>query len=317
MERQNLMGPFDLHLQWFGDPPPAPPPAGPAPTPPVTPPAAPPTPPEPELKADGTFFAQASDKYKRDPKYLKDILGGEKPLKSWDAVLDRMYAAETRETELQAKLVLAPQKPEEYVFDELKFPEHLAGDPFAKHREQLGTYLKAKDEDLRAMALKAGLSKDAAKVVSGFFREAVFAQFKAAQDEDAKQRESGLTALKAEWKGDFAAQEDLARRAILTFGGEALAAEIAGGPGGGLENSPNLIKAFNKIGKAIGEGQLVPGKPGRAAPTKEQAEAERMKKRYDKSPELTGAPAAGPVVDQVALDRLAKRYPTQAAGMKK
>ena len=317
MERQNLMGPFDLHLQWFGDPLPAPPPAGPAPTPPVTPPATPPTPPEPELKADGTFFAQASDKYKRDPKYLKDILGGEKPLKSWDAVLDRMYAAEARATELQAKLPVAPTKAEEYQFDELKFPDHLAGEPFAKLREGLTAFIKAEDETLRADALKQGLSKEAAKAESNRNHARIFAQQKAAQDEYAKQREVGLTALKAEWKGDFAAQEELARRAIMTFGGEALAAEIAGGPGGGLENSPNLIKAFNKIGKAIGEGQLVPGKPGLAAPTKEQAEAERMKKRYDKSPELTGAPAAGPAVDQASLDRLAKRFPKQAAEMKK
>jgi len=297
-----------VHLQWFTDPtvavvtPPAATP--PAPTPPaVVPPA-----PEPELKADGTFLAQAPDKYKKDPKFLKDLLKH----KSWGDVLDRLYTGEQQLTELQAKLAAAPQKPEEYVFDELKFPEHLAGDVFAKHREQLGAYLKAKDEDLRALALKAGLSKEAAKVVSGFFREAIFATSKATQDDYAKQRETGLTALKAEWKGDFAAQEEIARRAILTFGGEALVAEIAGGPGGGLENSPNLIKAFNKIGKAIGEGHLVPGKPGVAQPAPEQKRREELKKRYNKSPELTGEVAAATAspAEQAALDNLHKRYPS-------
>jgi hypothetical protein len=317
MERQNLMGPFDLHLQWFGEGEAAATGAAGAAGEEGKPkegaegkPAEKPA--EQELKAEG-WTAQLPDKYKKDQKYLKDLLQH----KTLGEAIDRLYAAETKSTELQAKLPLAPTKAEEYQFDELKFPEHLAGDAFAKHRELVGVYLKAQDEKLRGDALKQGLSKEGARAESNRFREAIFATSKATQDDQAKQREAGLTALKAEWKGDFAAQEELARRAIMTFGGEELAAEIAGGPGGGLENSPNLIKAFNKIGKAIGEGQLVPGKAGPAAPTKEQAETERMKKRYDKSPELTGAPAAGPAVDQVALDRLAKRFPKQTAEMKK
>lgn len=294
-----------VHLQWFADPPAAAsaPPAvvPPAPTPPaVVPPA-----PEPELKADGTFLAQAPDKYKKDSKFLKDLLKH----KSWGDVLDRLYTGEQQLTELQAKLAAAPQKLEEYVFDELKFPEHLAGDVFAKHREQLGAYLKAKDEDLRALALKAGLSKDAAKVVSGFFREAIFATSKATQDDYAKQRETGLTALKAEWKGDFAAHEELAKRAILTFGKDKLVARLAEL---NLENEPQILQTFYEIGKAIGEGHLVPGKPGVAQPAPEQKRREELKKRYNKSPELTGEVAAATpsAAEQAALDNLHKRYPS-------
>jgi hypothetical protein len=261
------------------------------------------------LTADGTFLAQLPDRHKKDQKILKDLLQGEHPAKSWGDVLDRMYAAEARSTELQAKLAAAPQKPEEYVFDELKFPDHLSGDAFAKHREQLGAYFKAKDEDLRALALKAGLSKDNAKVVSGFFREAIFATTKASQDDYAKQRETSLTALKAEWKGDFAAHEELAKRAILTFGKDKLVARMAEL---GMENEPALIQTFYEIGKAIGEGHLVPGKPGVAQPAPEQKRREDLKRRYNKSPELTGEVAAATAspAEQAALDNLHKRYPS-------
>jgi hypothetical protein len=319
MERQNLMGPFDLHLQWFGDPPvppvapPAAPPAGPAPTPPAGPP--PPPPPDPELKADGTFFAQASDKYKRDPKFLKDILGGEKPLKSWDGVLDRMYAAEARSTELQAKLAPAPTKPEEYEFEELKFPDHLAGDEHKDLRDNLAAYMKAQDDALRALALKGGLGKDAAKLMSGFIRESIFAQQKASADQYASEREAGLKALKESWKGDYAAREDIANRAILTFGKDKLVAKLAKR---GLENDPEIIEAFYTMGNAIGEGHLVPGKAGPAQPTPQEKKAAALKSRYPMSPELGGTPAGGaPAVVQAALDRLAKRFPKQAAEVAK
>lgn len=307
MERQNPIEPP-------GAPPPAPP-AAPAPAPPAPGPAPQPPPPqpapEPELKADGTFFAQASDKYKKDQKILKDILGGEKPLKSWDGVLERMYAAEARSTELQGKLAPAPTKPEEYEFEELKFPDHLAGDEHKDLRDNLAAYIKAQDDALRALALKGGLGKDAAKLMSGFIRESIFAQQKASADQYASEREAGLKALKEAWKGDYAAREDIANRAILTFGKDKLVAKLAKR---GLENDPEIIETFYDIGTKIGEGHLVPGKPGPAQPTPQEKKAAALKSRYPMSPEIGGTPAPGaPPVDQARLDRLAKRYPQQAA----
>lgn len=305
MERHALMGPFDLHLQWFADPQPAPagnPPAGPAPQPAPAP--------APELKADGTFFAQASDKYKKDPKYLQDILGGEKPLKSWDGVLDRMYAAEAHAKELEGQLPVIPEKPEEYEFEELKFPDFLAADEFKDLRDQVAAYLKGYDDSLRT----AKLTKDGAKAESTRFRQAVFAQYKAAQDAFNEAREKGLQALKESWKGDFQANEELAKRAVLTFGGEELVkvfSELH------LENHPLLIQAFHKIGKAIGEGELVPGTAGKTQLSEEEKKKAAMQARYNRSPELTGAqPTPASQLDQARMDRLSKRFPKQAAEKK-
>ncbi len=323
MERQDLMGPFDLHLQWFGEEgaggegaaggegegggKPAGEGAGAGGNPAEKPPAKP----EPELKADGTFFAQASDKFKKDPKILKDILGGEKPLKSWDGVLERMYSAETRAKELEGKVAPAPTKPEEYEFEELKFPDHLAGDEHKDLRDNLSAYIKAQDDVLRVDGIKDGLSKDAVKRESNRMRERVFAQQKASADQYASEREAGLKALKEAWKGDFEARQDIANRAILTFGKDKLVAKLAKR---GLENDPEIIETFYEIGTKIGEGHLVPGKPGPAQPTPQEKKAVAMKNRYKNSPELTGGPAPGDrPVDQAALDRLAKRFPKQAA----
>jgi hypothetical protein len=302
MKRWN---PFkNVHLQWFADPP-TPPPAGtpPQPTPPVPPTPPAPPPPEPELSADGTFLAQAPDKYKKDQKFLKDLLKH----KSWGDVLDRLYTGEQQIAELQAKVAPAPTKLEEYQFDELKFPEYLANDELKTFRENMGIYLKAKDDELRALALKAGLSKEEAKLMNGFFRESMFATVKETQDGQSKQREAGLKTLKENWKGDFEANEDLAHRAVLTFGKEQLVARMAAL---GLENDPVLIQTFCEIGKAIGEGHLVPGKPKPAAPSPEDQKKAAMKQRYPRSPELTGEPPVSPPVDQATLERLKKRFPS-------
>jgi hypothetical protein len=306
MKRWN---PFEnIDIQWFADPP-APPPPGTPPEPnPPGPPATPP--PEADLSADGTFLAQAPDKYKKDQKLLKDLLKH----KNWGEVLDRLYAGEQKVADLQAKVPGEQLKPEDYEFDEPKFPDFFADEKMKATRDNLAPYLKASQEDMRTVAKELGLSKDAAKRLAVRDVERIFAQFKAAQDDYAKQREKGLTALKEEWKGDFAAHEELARRAITTFDKEkildALAAE-------GAENHPGVIKIFYEIGKAIGEGHLVPGKPGPTAPSPEDQKKTAMKKRYPRSPELTGGePTPAPAVDEAVLDRLKKRFPKQAEGEK-
>jgi hypothetical protein len=102
-------------------------------------------------------------------------------------------------------------------------------------------------------------------------------------------REKAVAALKAEWKGDFAANEDLAKRALRTFGGVPLAHQIAVE---GFADSPTMLKIFRNIGAAMGEGHLVPGRPGLSPDSAVSGSGEKarpdLKKRYGRSPELFG-----------------------------
>jgi hypothetical protein len=96
-------------------------------------------------------------------------------------------------------------------------------------------------------------------------------------------REKAVDALKKEWGGNFAVNEELARRALTTFGGVELAQEIAAA---GFADHPLMIRIWSNIGKLIGEGQLVPGthRPSpEGAPSTSDREAQQQagyRKRY-------------------------------------
>jgi len=297
MEHTDLNGnPFErVHLQWFGDPAPEPE-SNPEPSPESAP--EPEPEPEPELKAEG-WIAQLPDKYKKDQKYLKDLTKH----KSFGEIVDRMYAAE-------AKIPEIPEKAEEYEFDEIQYPEDLAGEEMKEYRETLGSYIKGVVEQWRGVALELGLGKEQAKRVGALMAETVLNQVKAARDEQKRLREESLNQLKADWKGYFVERAELSDRAVRTFGGEGLVEKLARL---GIQDDPDVIKAFYEIGRAIGEDTLVPAR-GKPEPGPEEKKRQALKQRYDHSPELHEPEGGGPTPASSAtaeeLERLASRYPT-------
>ncbi len=310
MERQNLTEPFDLHLQWFGDPPPDPAPGEPASGPDSQP------APEPKpLSAEGTWLSQASDKYKRDPKVLQDLLQGERACKSWSDVLGRMYAGEelaaqhqAKLSELQAQLEAATSagkdggqapapapaefKPEDYAkVAPGKLPGFMSEPAFEAYSKDLSAYLVNAAEEIRAAAAELKVSPAVAQRMVDLFAKRHVEAFRAAVEDEHQRREAGLKALKESWRGDFEKNSEIARRALASFGGPALATEISAR---GYGNDPAMLKIFHGIGLAIGEGQLVPGRPAPSpagapgASARERQQAASARRRYPNSPELTG-----------------------------
>ncbi len=314
MGRQDLnRDPFfeSMHLQWFGDPPPDPAPGEPAPGPDPQPPAG------PELKAS-PWLAQAPDKYKKDPKFLKDLLQGERAVKSWGDVLDRMYSGEqlaaqhqAAAADLQAKLTAeqaraaelmkaggqapapapAEFKPEDYAkVAPGKLPGFMSEPAFEAYSKDLSAYLVNAAEEIRAAAMELKVSPAVAQRMVDLFAKRHVEAFKAGIEGQEEQRQKALDRLKREWKGDFAANEDLAARAIRTLGGAELAQEIAAA---GFADHPLMIRIFCNIGKVIGEGHMVPGRP---------------------APSPAGAPGMSDRERQKAASN-AKRYPTMRGGI--
>ena len=161
---------------------------------------------------------------------------------------------------------------------------------FRAHNENLGAYLQEASEEIKTLAVELKLAPSVAQRVVELFARRQTEAFRVGMNDQLQRREKAVAALKAEWKGEFAANEELAKRALRTFGGVELAHEIAAA---GFADHPAMVRIFCNIGKATGEGHLVPGRPG---PSPEgsvsgsgQPARPDLKKRYGRSPELFGA----------------------------
>lgn len=263
--------------------------------------------PRPELTA-APWLAQAPDRYKKSSEFLKDLLQGDRAVKSWGDVLDRMYAGEKLAgehqatlTDLQAKLAAAElgkdggpapaeYKPEDYQkVAPGKLPAFMDEPDFRAYSKELTVYLADATEEIKKVAQELKVSPAVAQRFADLFVARHVSAFEAGQRDYARQRETGLKALKEAWKGDFAAREDVARRAIATFGGMDLVKMLALR---GLENDAVVVRTFERIGASIGEGHLVPGRAGLspegAVSGSGQPARPDLKKRYGKSPELFG-----------------------------
>jgi hypothetical protein len=297
MERKNQENPsFDVDLQWFAEDPPV----EPVVEPPVEePPAEPPKPPD-KPRWFGTWVGQAPDKYRKDEAKLDDLLKH----KNIGEVLDRMYEAESKLT-VQADV---PEAPEGYEFAAVEFPKELEGDEQKKNREDLGAYLADATNEIRQMAHELKWPKETAQRVFKFLSDRVFGQWKSAQDAFEKAKNDGLEVLKKEWKADFGPNAELARRAIQSFGGDELVAAM---DEAGISNHPAIVKAFLKIGKAMGEDTLVPGSATHELSPEEQRQA-KLKERYPKmaasNPELFEGRTEQPLAE--IPEHLKGRYPS-------
>jgi len=243
----------------------------------------------------GTWVGQATPKYRDDEAKLDDLLKH----KNIGEVLDRMYAAEEKAA------FKPPESAEGYEFAEVEFPEELQSDDYKPYREAITAYFGEVDKAIQEMAHKNGWSKESAQEAQALFVKQVFEQEKAAREAFEKAKTDGLEALKKDWKGDFEPNVEVSRRAIETFGKEALVAlfdEL------GVSNHPAVTKMFYEIGKAMGEDTLVPGtgKPAELSP-EEQKQAD-LKDRYKNSPEMFGERKDIPVAEVSEANKA--RYPS-------
>lgn len=114
--------------------------------------------------------------------------------------------------------------------------------------EDMGWYLANAAIELKVLAHEFHLSNTAAQKIVNHFVEKFTEAFRVGEEYRLEQRAKTLAVLKKEWKGDFAANEELARRAISRFGGVEMAQEIAEA---GFADHPSMIKIFYGIGKAM------------------------------------------------------------------
>jgi hypothetical protein len=304
-----------VHLNWFGDPPPDPAavaaaeggepgegqPAGSG---------------EPGPLSAAPWLSQASDKYKRSEAFLQALLRGPKAVKSWTEVLDRMFAGEQQAaahqatlTDLQAKLTAeqaraaeldkggqpAPApKFEAKDYEKIgpgKLPAWMEHPAWSAYSKDLSAYLGSAAEEIRAAALELKVAPTVAQRMVDLFAKRHVEAFKAGIEGQQELRQKSLERLKREWKGDFVANEELARRALATFGGNEMAEEVAAS---GFGDNPLMIRIFCNIGKLIGEGQMVPGRP---------------------APSPEGAPAGMSDREAAAAASHKKRYPSMGKGV--
>lgn len=100
-----------------------------------------------------------------------------------------------------------------------------------------------------AVAHKHGLNDTAAKEIAGLYGQ----QFKAVMDAREKAYQAAVTELQADWGNDYQANLDAANTAAEKMGGPALLAALKEA---GLDNHPEVVRHFHRIGRAIAESKF-------------------------------------------------------------
>jgi len=115
------------------------------------------------------------------------------------------------------------------------------------------------DEEIKGQFLKTchenKIPKNAAKAIYNMYHKVLVDAF----NKRAEKLKEAMDGVKNEWGESFDGNKELARRAIVKFGGEELAKAIDGEDL--LSNNPHVLKAFYEIGKAVGEDSFTGGKP--------------------------------------------------------
>ena len=134
-------------------------------------------------------------------------------------------------------------------------------------------------EVFRKAAYEAGLSKSQAAKLWEAVVEHNTGEANAIEQALDELRESGEKALRAEWGPAYEQHVELAAKAVMELGGEELVKFL---DETGLGNSPELVKAFAKVGKMLADDSLAPGvSPGRWGMTPEAARRELAELRED------------------------------------
>ncbi len=190
-----------------------------------------------------------------------------------------------------------PEKSEDYKFEDTEFPEGLP------KSEEL-------EKSFMQVSHALGLTNPQAEGLYSFYNNIMINAFneqKKAGDEAQEATEKALKdsdeALHKEWGKDYDTNLELMKRAMQQFGGEGFEKLVDSSK---LGNNPTIIKAFVNIGKKMGEGEFIDGKPSFG---KEQTEEEKAKEQY---PDMVknGVPFRQELAPQEEPDEdLKKRFP--------
>jgi len=141
-----------------------------------------------------------------------------------------------------------PETPDKYDVQIPELPAVMKAPLYREVGEQLSAYLEHAAGELKVLAHELQLPNTAAQKVVNHFATKFIEAFITAEEHRLEQREKALDALKAEWKDDFAANWELAKRTIISYGGMDLVAEIAAA---GFADNPLMVRIFCNIGKAL------------------------------------------------------------------
>jgi len=157
--------------------------------------------------------------------------------------------ASKEEMEAYHKAIGRPDKPEDYAFDKIDYPEGVQTDPQLE-----GLF--------RKWAHEAGLNKTQAAFFHKTYANAYISAAQAAEVKRQQAMQDGLAGLQREWGGKFAENSEMVKREVeridkIIPGFKKSADET------GLGNHPFLVKMVLHYAKANSDGNLVDGKsPG-------------------------------------------------------
>jgi hypothetical protein len=155
------------------------------------------------------------------------------------------FAGAFKELKTKVDSKSAPENVDAY---ELELPDNLPEEYKAD---------EATAKAFREFAKEHDLTKAQAKEAYKWFNQLIIDQFNDVQKAADQHRKERLGQLKKDWGDEFNAKYELMKRSILTFGTPELLEYL---DSSGLGNNAALIEAFVKIGEAIGEDQLEPGR---------------------------------------------------------
>jgi hypothetical protein len=139
------------------------------------------------------------------------------------------------------------------------------------------TYDENFEKAIRDIAFEAGISKAQLKKLSEAYNKYQIEQFNTVTAELTKTYDEGQNALKAEWKDDYDANLEVAKRACRELGGDDFVALLESNK---LGNNPVFIKTFHNIGLKILNDTLIQGTQG-GGDKKDQ-----YRPQYPDSPEM-------------------------------
>lgn len=107
-----------------------------------------------------------------------------------------------------------------------------------------------RENDIKSMFHKAGLTKTQANTLFNDYVADVLAQQQSLNSEAQSRLEAGLASLKKEWGINYDANAAIAKQAMKHFGGEEINAFL---DETGFDQDPRVIKLFAQIGQALRE----------------------------------------------------------------
>lgn len=157
-----------------------------------------------------------------------------------------------------------PENPEGYEIDRPELPEGMA-------------YDENFENTMRGIAHEIGITKAQMKNLVNAYNEYQIERFNTESAELTKTYEEGKAALQSDWKEDYKANLEVAKRACRELGGEDFVALLEENK---IGNNPIFVKTFYNIGTKILNDTLIKGTQGGGE------EKEEYKPAYPDSPEM-------------------------------